>query len=556
MPPVHSVGSQLRDGRRQCGMGREGSGPHPQGWRLTLKNRREFSAFACVVAALLAALPWPVRAQAVAQSPPGEERGAGSIPVQTGGFRGTGASPTPESASALGVVPPVPIEEALDPTSYVCGRGDIFELNFWGRQNFRHRVTVDSEGRAFIPKMGYIKVAGRSLAQARAELKQAVARYFPGLSFDLSLLEPRTFLVHVVDGVRHPGLFPVRATERASVALEKAGGLLENASRRRITIDRKDGQRVAVDVLRYQLKGDKRSNPFLMDGDLIRVPFEEVTVDISGAVNRPGHFELTGSKNLAEAVDLAGGFSVSVTRKLPIRIVRKGADDRAALIQVPFGGDESVPSVAVEASDTIYVPNVSDLQQTVLLIGAVAGSVATDEATSLRRLPFVEHDTVRSLLERAGGVNASADLKGSYIIRENGERVAVDLEGLLVLRDFSRDLPVHIGDAIVVPYKRRSVIVEGAVSRPNAYPFNPQFSVLDYVSIAGGKTRFAQGIETIRLVSPSGKTVEFSPAMQVGPGDTIMVPEREFTRGEIVQLILAGAGLLVSSIAVFVALKR
>src|SRR5262245_38678143 len=47
---------------------------------------------------------------------------------------------------------PIPLEEPLDPDQYICGRGDTFELNFWGQQNFKLRVTVDLEGRTFVSK--------------------------------------------------------------------------------------------------------------------------------------------------------------------------------------------------------------------------------------------------------------------------------------------------------------------------------------------------------------------------------------------------------------------
>ena len=79
------------------------------------------------------------------------------------------------------------------------------------------------------------------------------------------------------------------------------------------------------------------------------------------------------------------------------------------------------------------------------LIGAIAGSTATDQATSLKRLAFVEKDTVRTLLERTGGASAEADLKEGYVQHPDGSRTAVDLDALLVKREFSADRPVPTG---------------------------------------------------------------------------------------------------------------
>jgi protein involved in polysaccharide export with SLBB domain len=171
-------------------------------------------------------------------------------------------------------------------------------------------------------------------------------------------------------------------------------------------------------------------------------------------------------------------------------------------------------------------------------------------------LPFVEKETVRALVERAGGVGPGADLAESYLLRKDGTQVPIDLDAILVRREFVADQPLEMGDSLVVPYKRRSVVVEGAVFKPSAYPYNPRFGVFDYVAGAGGETRFAQDINEVRLITPAGKTYSYSEKLKVGPGDTIVVPERNFSRSEIVQLVMAGAGLLLSGAALYYAARR
>jgi len=68
--------------------------------------------------------------------------------------------------------------------------------------------------------------------------------------------------------------------ERASTLLARAGGIPANASKRRISVLHQDGSRTTVDLLLYNLTGDTKYNPYLMDGDLIRVPFEDVAVNV------------------------------------------------------------------------------------------------------------------------------------------------------------------------------------------------------------------------------------------------------------------------------------
>jgi protein involved in polysaccharide export with SLBB domain len=196
----------------------------------------------------------------------------------------------------------------------------------------------------------------------------------------------------------------------------------------------------------------------------------------------------------------------------------------------------------------------------VLLIGAVAGSDPLDAATTSKRLPFVEGDTVLSLIERAGGIRAPGDLSRSYISRpipgKTPELIPLDLDALLVRRDFSADKQVKMGDTIVIPPMQYSILVEGAVARAGLYNYNPRFGIPEYIAHAGGRTRTARDLDEVKLIDANGVTHDFRRDMKPAPGDAILVPERNFTRAEIAQLILAGAGLVLSGVAVGLAATR
>jgi hypothetical protein len=129
----------------------------------------------------------------------------------------TGSSGIPERTPLTGssaILPPV--DQMVDPETYVCGPGDVLDISFWGLQNFKHRVTIDLEGRGFIPRIGYVPLGGQSLSRVRASLRESVGRFYPKLGFDLSLAEPRTFLVQAVGDVGRPGSYPARAVERVA----------------------------------------------------------------------------------------------------------------------------------------------------------------------------------------------------------------------------------------------------------------------------------------------------------------------------------------------------
>lgn len=467
-----------------------------------------------------------------------------------------------EATATSQPAPPVAMEQPIDPVAYTCGPGDQFELNFWGGQNFRLRFAADLEGRTFISKVGYVDVAGKTLRDARAQILNKVRANYPRLQFDLTLVEPRTFLVHVAENVTTPGTLQARAMERVSNVILRAGGL--TGSKRRITIERKRGPAVTADLVMYELTGDTRYNPYVLDGDVIRVPFAETLVAITGAVRRPGSYELIGTKDLAELLTLAGGFTTSVAKGLPIKLIRKNVRQQAVTHHLAFAGG-ATPNAPLVDEDSVQVRGADELQRTVMLIGAVAaastGAAAgtIDAATTSARLPFIEGDTVLSLIDRAGGIKAPGDLSRAYITRagKDGTKMTpIDLDALLVRRDFRADKPIEMGDTIVVPPMRHSILVEGAVTRAGLYTYNPTFGVPEYIAMAGGRTRSAQDMDEIRLVEPTGKTYPYRTGTRPKPGDTILIPERNFTRAEIAQLSISAAGLVLSAVAIGLAVSR
>jgi protein involved in polysaccharide export with SLBB domain len=132
----------------------------------------------------------------------------------------------------------------------------------------------------------------------------------------------------------------------------------------------------------------------------------------------------------------------------------------------------------------------------------------------------------------------------------------VDLYALVMLRDLKADIPVELGDTLVVPFKRRNILVEGAVFNPGSYPYNPNYAIDQYLALAGGRNRFAQSVSDVRVVTPQGQTLDYRPDLKVEPGSSVVVPERNFSRSEVVQIMLSIASLVVSGVAVVIAARK
>jgi hypothetical protein len=238
-----------------------------------------------------------------------------------------------------------------------------------------------------------------------------------------------------------------------------------------------------------------------------------------------------------------------------VSVVRRSADDRQDQKLVPFAADGGLPPAPIQHEDLVRISGFVDLQQSVMVMGALAGVSSPDDAFATRRLLYARGDSVRTVLERVGGVGPLADLRGSYLMR-GGESLPVDLYALIMLRDLGADRPVELGDSLVVPFKRRSVLVEGAVFKPGSYQYNPSYGISQYLSLAGGRNRFAQPIEEVRLVTADGETKEYAPDLKVEPGSLLVVPERNFSRSEVVQIALSLAGILLSGAALIISVRK
>lgn len=149
--------------------------------------------------------------------------------------------------------------------------------------------------------------------------------------------------------------------------------------------------------------------------------------------------------------------------------------------------------------------------------------------------------TLLAALARAGGPTPAAG-REALIVRaprhraaqQNGEGtsepeiIRVDLADLQA-GNLALNIPLVDGDTITVP-KGQSVFVSGQVKSPGAFPVEPDTTVLQVLSLAGGLTdRGADGrIKIQRTVD--GKKIEFKAKLTdiVLPGDTIIVPEKYF----------------------------
>jgi protein involved in polysaccharide export with SLBB domain len=182
--------------------------------------------------------------------------------------------------------PPAEFAGPVDPAIYRMGPGDLLFLHLWGQVTLNIPLEVGPEGTVLLPDEGLVSVAGRTLADVRADLLARMHRRYRGVNMELRLARPRAFRIYLTGQVKAPGSVSANGACRVGDVLANEM-FAEGASRRRIEVLRRDGTRETCDLELFLQTGDTGMNPWLCDGDVIQVPSATEFVYAQGAVARP-----------------------------------------------------------------------------------------------------------------------------------------------------------------------------------------------------------------------------------------------------------------------------
>jgi protein involved in polysaccharide export with SLBB domain len=238
--------------------------------------------------------------------------------------------------------PPTGVRTGAIGADYVLGIGDQIQVSFRGATNRNLTTTVDRDGRIIVGDLRPIPAAGRTLGAVQADIAAETRRTLLATDVFVSVGEVRAISVFVGGEVERPGQFNLTSASDIGTALAQAGGVRRSGSLRQVRIVRAGGGTVTVDL--YGLLGiGAPSSVQLRDGDRVIVPVIGPTVAVTGAVARPGIYELRGSASVGAVVAFAGG--AIRQRGGQVVISRIAADGSESFVRAPsqsaavLGGD-------------------------------------------------------------------------------------------------------------------------------------------------------------------------------------------------------------------------
>ena len=307
-----------------------------------------------------------------------------------------------------------PVQASLQDDTYLLGPGDQLELKIFDAPELTGNLDLLNDGTVSLPLIGSVRLSGLSLSQATQWVTSLYRKQVLRPELQLRLVKSRPIRVALVGEIEHPGLYSLTTSEGSQTqggpgitisglptvvdAIQKAGGITQLANLREVILQRRipgDSPRykqTKLDLLALIFNGDQQQNPFLFDGDTIRITKAEeppkeaiaiasanlspqqIRVYVIGEVLRPGVLPLPANTPLVQAVLAAGGaqtWRANTGNVELVRINRNGTATRQRFKLNLSQGVSNATNPPLRDGDTLVV-NRSGMAMASDAIGAVS----------------------------------------------------------------------------------------------------------------------------------------------------------------------------------------
>lgn len=348
--------------------------------------------------------------------------------------------------------------------------------------------------------------------------------------------------VQISGAINISGKYALEDTLSLSELVSKAGGLDKQAR-----MDKAFVLRLNEDMTKTRIQIDLRTALFEQENDFILQEFDQVKIlskkeyidqfeiRILGEVRNPQNLEFSERMTLQDAILLSGGlkFSAEETRIQISRVMNSGSNDSSFLQRTVIeefdlkGNLERSQNIILQPMDIIFIRRNPEFetQQNVV----IQGEVVFPGMYSLK----TKGETLKELIERAGGVTDWAFLEGATIERgrEDVKFMVLDLYALMKEGKDEYNYILQAGDKIVVPRTENVVALSGALDYPKIQevrtvhvPFIKGKSAKYYINkFGGGFAEDAKKKKTI-VITPGGYVkrtksilwIKFYPKVKMG----------------------------------------
>ena len=457
------------------------------------------------------------------------------------------------------------------PPDYMLGSGDKLSLEYIGNENLTKEGFIGRTGVLHLPLLGPITLAGLTFSEASRLITKKVKSELIGTDIFITLSELRSIDIYLVGAAYKPGTYTVSALSTITNVLFASGGPSEVGSLRNIQLKRNGKLVTEFDLYSLLLKGDTSNDMRLQQGDVIFIPLQKATVQVSGDVLRPGIFEIQEGEQIADLQEYTG-FRNKNGRIEVNKIDLEGLSRNTATYSL---NEKNVLNKLLEDSDAFYITNSSNFISKQMTI---SGEVVYPGSYSIN-----DGETILSIIERAGGLKDTAYTLGSVFTREEvaeiqkrgylksadilekavadkvlsrnsttnpmsfevlqglidqlknmepSGRQIVEIDTYLLRSDPGLNFSVLNGDNLYIPPRTDAISVMGEVANQSTHLYRNDLAIEDYINLSGGLGPNADKSQ-IYIIKPNGQSMVLDNKLfgrnlsnSLLPGSTIYVTQR------------------------------
>lgn len=394
---------------------------------------------------------------------------------------------------------------AMSNPEYRVTAGDVYVLGYAaGTTAVKYELIVDSTYKLRVSNLASIDVEGKTFVEVKSQVEQIVSKNYPLSGVQFVLKSPAIFTVTLKGEVSATAEPQTWAMQRLSSLVKPY--VTSYSSVRDITVTSRSGKSKVYDLFKAQRFGDLSQDPYLRPGDIIYVGKLSRSVTISGAVERPGTYQLLAGEGLKELVELYGAGLTPKADSSRIELVRVVNSQYSSGEKFFFSKVNITNNEALQNYDSVTIFQLSDLAPFVFIEGAIQTPQSTTPGiTNKMSVQYEQGENYASLVRRYRTLFTSvSDLPNAYIIRDS-KTLALNLNPMLFDVAYVSDYFVEANDTLVIPFRQFYVTVSGAVRIPGRYPYIPDRDWSYYVALAGGFNKLENSGKTITITDLVGK---------------------------------------------------
>lgn len=487
----------------------------------------------------------------------------------------------------------MPINEPNFDGSYILDFGDVLELQLIGQKSSIEKLVIKRDGSINLKDIGKINIEGLPLSEAVNLIKTKINQSFIGVEAYVTLTNVRDIQIIMAGDLYNPGPYTLNGNSNIFHALSVAGGPSSIGSYRSIDLIRNNEKIETIDLYQTFIYGKGSFNKRLRSGDIVFVNPVNKIINITGAVKRPGKYEIIANENLDTLIKFSNGLNAyadlnniqfqriinGVIESIPVKTISefKNIDandgDSIFIRQYPF---RSIEIQGAVLNPGTYLMNEGDnlndairkaggLTKAAYSFGSVFENKKTEEINK-EALQKLYEESIRSISDIVKETASQSDF--SPLVEIISELKDVEPSGRVIIDLDSNDedsMLIQNGDMLLIPEKTNQVYLYGAIASNGAALHQPGKNIDYYIQKKGG---FSGSVDKdgIYVLYPNGESVQIkisknvfknqAKKIEIYPGSIIYVPQELNTgyssmlKSQAYATIIGNLGVSLASISV------